>query len=94
MSKSEEKTKELIEKGEAYLESKDYKEAKKSFEKAIKLDEKNIGAWIGLGRFYVKLNENYEEAKKCFEEIWRNMTMPLNPTKKQSNWIKKMLMHG
>jgi tetratricopeptide (TPR) repeat protein len=65
--RSEEETKELIEKGEAYLESEDYEEAKKSFEKATTLDEKDARAWIGLGRAYVDL-KNYEEAKKCLDK--------------------------
>ena len=61
-SKSEEESTELLKKGEAYLGSEDYEEAKKSFEKAVKLNEKDSRGWIGLGRAYVNLKNN-EEAK-------------------------------
>ena len=51
-----------------YHDLKEYKEAKKCFEKAIKIDKENVGAWKGLGMTYHDLKE-YKEAKKCFERV-------------------------
>lgn len=56
-----------LELGEKYLSEGKYEEAILAFEKAIKIDEKNIGARIGLAKAYVA-TDNLEKAEEVLQD--------------------------
>gem|GEM_PF-2041123 len=51
--------------GTCYLRQKRYKEAADAFSKTIDLDERSLGAWIGMARSLVHL-KNYKDAEDAF----------------------------
>jgi len=95
-----ENNQDLLQVGKTYLESKDYKEAEKSFQKALdalletkgKYDEKTAGAYTWLGWTYYE-SENYSKALESYQTAYEILLKIFGSEHKDTKIVKMSIGH-